>query len=504
MVAGRQFVRSARRALASVVPLLGVMACRDEPTRSTLYTVEASLSGEPGAVVGSIVTPAPAFVVRTARGEALANVPVSITITRGNGSLRNAPLRTGIGITSIGEWTLDTVAGVNEIRIAAGSAAPVTVIVVGNAAPPARIMPDETALGAFAGDFLNNRLTLRVLDRYGNPVAGVPVELAVRTGGGEVSPTTLVTDMNGLASGITWRLGRFGGSQQLIATSGTLRAEIQASIRSDFNPVVRIMGSSVPPELTDALAVAIDRIHGTIVGDIDDVRVLNFDLSRCGLHGSLNETVDDVVIFVQVTPIDGVGRVLASAGPCVSRTQSRFPVIGIMRFDSDDVAALAANGRVSAVVLHEMLHVIGIGTLWQTPEMLTGAGTTDPRFLGALAASHCISSGGLASCSDGRVPVENTGGAGTREAHWRESSFDAEVMTGFVEPNAEMPFSTMSIASLADLGYTINLLAGDPFQVPVPGSVSPRLSPHLLAPWEIISLPLFEISPTGLLRPISR
>jgi hypothetical protein len=29
------------------------------------------------------------------------------------------------------------------------------------------------------------------------------------------------------------------------------------------------------------------------------------------------------------------------------------------------------------------------------------------------------------------VPVENSGGSGTRDAHWRESEFGNEVMTGY-------------------------------------------------------------------------
>src|SRR5574338_47292 len=145
-----------------------------------------------------------------------------------------------------------------------------------------------------------------------------------------------------------------------------------------------------------------------------------------------------IVIFATVAPIDGVGRVLASAGPCVLRTQSRFPVIGIMRFDSEDIEALTTNGRLPAVVLHEMLHVIGIGSLWRTRDMLLGATTADPRFTGVKAGAQCIASGGLSDCADGRVPVENLGGTGTADVHWRESIFDREVMTGFVELNSDM------------------------------------------------------------------
>ena len=502
MVAGRRFVRSVTSALVSLAPLAGLAACGDEPTSATAaFSIEGSLSGEPDAVVGTIVTPAPAFVVRNSAGDVLANVSVTITITKGDGTLHNAPLRTGIGPTPVGEWTLDTLAGVNEIRIVAGSAPPVTISVTGIAGPPASVSAGGT-LDGLAGDFLNSPFVLRVRDRYGNPVPGAGIYLTIGKGGGEVTPSELTTDDSGAASGIAWRLGRFGGSQQLVATVGSLRAEIAATIRSGFDPVIKPMGQPLPQALSAALTAAAERIRATIVGDAADVPVLNFDLSRCGLQGAtLNETVDDVVIFAMVTPIDGVGQVLASAGPCVLRTQSRFPVIGLMRFDADDIAALTANGRLSAVVLHEMLHVIGIGTLWRTRDMLIGSSTTDPRFIGALAGAQCVTSGGLSNCSDGRVPVENAGGTGTAEVHWRESVFDREVMTGFVEPDADMPFSTISIASLEDLGYRVNLLSADAFRVLPPTPVSLRLSPQLLPPWETVVQPLFEVTQTGWLRP---
>jgi hypothetical protein len=505
VVAGRRFVRSAAAALVRLVPVVALVACRDEPTSATApFTIEASLSGEPDVAVGTIVTPAPAFVVRNSKGDALVDVPVTITITKGDGTLKNAPLRTAAGLTSVGDWTLDTIARPNEITIVAGSAPPAKISLVGMAGPPASVSADAGPLDGLAGDFLSGLFRLRVRDRYGNPVGGVALDLAVEKGGGEVAPSSVMTDDNGIASGITWRLGRHGGSQQLLATVGSLRTGIAAAIRSGFDPVVRVQGQALPAALSAALASAVDRLHAGIIGDIGDVPVLNFDMSRCGLQGgtTLNETVDDLVIFAMVTPIDGVGKVLASAGPCMLRTQSRFPVIGIMRFDSDDINALASNGRLSAVVLHEMLHVIGIGTLWRTRDMIVGMSTADPRFIGLLAAGQCVTSGGLTNCSDGRVPVENTGGSGTAEVHWRESVFDAEVMTGFVEATAEMPFSGISIASLQDLGYVVNLLSADPFQVPLPGSVSPRLSPQLLAPWETLSPPAFEITAAGWLRPI--
>ncbi len=489
-------------ALLRLTPVIALAACRDEPTSATApYSIEASLSTGHDLVVGTRVTPAPTFVVRNAVGDALANVPVSISVTRGSGTLQNVPLRTAAGPTSVGEWTLDTLATVNEIMIVAGSAPPVKVMVSGVAGPAANVAAAAGTLDGLAGDFLSGLFTLRVRDRYGNPVGGAGIDLTVAKGGGEVSPASLTTDGTGMANGIAWRLGRLGGKQQLVATVGSLRAEIGASIRSGFDPSVRVHGPALPENMMSALTIAVDRLHAGIVGDVSDVPILNFDMSRCGVQGAtLTETVDDLVIFAIVTPIDGVGRVLASAGPCMLRTQSRFPVIGVMRFDLDDIDALAANGRLPAVVLHEMLHVIGVGTLWRTRDMVVGSGTSDPRFSGTLAGAQCISSGGFSNCSDGRVPVENLGGSGTAEVHWRESVFDREVMTGFVESNADMPLSGMTFASLEDLGYTTNLLSADPFLISVPAAVSPRLSPQLLPPWETVVAPLLEVTSAGWIR----
>jgi hypothetical protein len=466
------------------------------------FAIEASLSGQPEVIAGEVVTPSPRFIIRNASGDILANLPVAITVTKGKGTLRNAPLRTASsGSTSIGEWTLDTLAVTNELTIAAGSAPPLKITIVGRSGPVVRIARDGGMLDGLAGD-VSSAVVLRARDRYGNPVRGISIELAIATGGGDVSPHVVTTDAAGVAAGVMWRLGRLGGPQRLVATSGAVRADIDASIRSGFNPNVR-SAAPLPASIQEALTAAVNRLNAAVIGDLADVPVFNFDMSRCGLQSlTLSETIDDVVIFAIVAPIDGAGKILASAGPCILRTQSRLPLIGLMRFDADDIGALAENGRLNAVVLHEMLHVIGFGPLWR--DLLAGSGGSNPKFTGALAAAQCIAAGGLSDCSDGRVPVENTGGSGTAEVHWRESVFDSEVMTGFVEGVADMPFSSMTIASLADLGYTINLLARDPFQVPVPGSVSPRLSPQLLAPWEIISLPLFEITPAGVLRSIPR
>jgi hypothetical protein len=64
----------------------------------------------------------------------------------------------------------------------------------------------------------------------------------------------------------------------------------------------------------------------------------------------------------------------------------------------------------------------------------------------------------------GKVPVEDTGGEGTADAHWREAVLDNELMTGFIG-SGQNPLSRITIASLADQGYTVDPAAADDFSL---------------------------------------
>ena len=133
-----------------------------------------------------------------------------------------------------------------------------------------------------------------------------------------------------------------------------------------------------------------------------------------------------------------------------------------MSFDTADLAQMQANGTLVDVITHEMGHVIGIGTIWKDKGLLAGAGSTDPTFTGANAKREY---GILRGTGATVVPVENIGGPGTRDSHWRESVFRNELMSGFIAaPNN--PISKMTVASLKDLGYVVNLNAAEPYALP--------------------------------------
>lgn len=137
-----------------------------------------------------------------------------------------------------------------------------------------------------------------------------------------------------------------------------------------------------------------------------------------------------------------------------------------MLFDIADLADLEAAGQLEDVILHLMAHVIGIGTFWdalgflQNPS-LDAAGNPiagqDTHFNG----NHAVVAfedrlGGSSYTGGASVPVENGSGGGQRDVHWRESVFDAELMTGVLDLGVPNPLSLLTITSLADHGLAVN------------------------------------------------
>ena len=212
---------------------------------------------------------------------------------------------------------------------------------------------------------------------------------------------------------------------------------------------------------------------------------------------ALGETVPGILIFAQVSPIDGVGNILGSAGPCLVRSSSRLPVIAAMQFDVADMSAMIGNGSLNGVVLHEMMHTLGFGTIWGPDEQGEVAlpGGTDPRYAGSVGVAEYAALGAADAASG--APVENTGGTGTRGSHWRESVFRSELMTGWAD--GSLPMSRVTIGALKDFGYDVDLNRADPFTL----SISPARA-SLRAPQRIVEqtlTPIGTVDPNGRISP---
>lgn len=179
-------------------------------------------------------------------------------------------------------------------------------------------------------------------------------------------------------------------------------------------------------------------------------------------------TIDDVVIEVKLAFIDGPFGILGRAGPRFVRTSDFLTLSGLMEFDSADLDFLAQPGidLFEEVIVHEMGHVLGIGTLWNinapdfnfSRNLLTGT-FEQPYFAGRKANVFWNAEGGT-----DELPVENEFGPGTRFGHWKESTMDNELMTGFLNLG-ENPLSRITAGSMKDLGYG-SASVGESYELP--------------------------------------
>ncbi len=160
------------------------------------------------------------------------------------------------------------------------------------------------------------------------------------------------------------------------------------------------------------------------------------------------ETLDDIIIEVAIASIDGPGGILGQAGPRFARSEDYLTLSGVMFFDVADLAFLDQLDLFEEVIVHEMGHVLGVGSLWRFFRTLREGPVSNPYFTGKYANVQWGAEGGT-----GELPIENMGGAGTRLSHWRESALRNELMTGFLNLG-ENPLSRITAASMRDLGYT--------------------------------------------------
>jgi Leishmanolysin len=244
-----------------------------------------------------------------------------------------------------------------------------------------------------------------------------------------------------------------------VARRGKAAAAVAPSEPSEFTIVVRFEGGLTDSQ-KNAFKSAADRWTRVIIGDLPAVVVRG-------------ETIDDLLIVASGVNIDGTSGILGQAGPTHLRPQNAgaaalLPARGIMEFDIADLARMEADGSLGDVITHEMGHVLGVGTIWEDKSLLRGAGTSTPTFIGQGAMQEYATLRGATDLI--AVPVENSGGQGTRDSHWKDDVFGNELMTGFVR-NAGNPLSQMTTASLQDLGYAVDLSATEPYNLPLPGAL---------------------------------
>ena len=442
-----------------------------------------------------------------AQGNPVPGATVTFVVTLGGGSLGTPAATTDAEGRASTTFTPGTVAGAPQLVAASVPSASISAVFTATtvAGPAATI---DIAAGnnqqATSGTVVPTPPAVLVRDVHENPVSGVPVTFEVVSGGGSITGGVTITDDRGIAQVGSWTLGSAGpnvlrATAQVEGISGNPVSFTALPSSSSFNILVRYVGEATQSQ-RQAVARAESRWENLILGDLEEAR-LRAAAGTCGSGSpAVDDTVDDVMIFIMMQPIDGPGRVLGSAGPCYIRNTSSLPVLGTMRFDSEDLEAIEAEGLLEAVILHEMGHVLGFGSLWglqgllADPSLPEGGVPADPHFTGPQAIAAFNEVGG-ATYTLAKVPVENTGGEGTADGHWRESVFGSELMTGFVNAGNN-PLSQVTLAALADQGYAVNLGGADPYSLAVALGET-RAQARLALGNDLLDVPIRRVDSAG-------
>ena len=228
----------------------------------------------------------------------------------------------------------------------------------------------------------------------------------------------------------------------------------------------------VPEPVRKAAEWAAKRWSEVIVGDLPDVN--DPDL---GLIDDFRMTVGMGLLDTLFTGNKPGGTLANATAIAFRRDGQRLPYLGIAGVDPAD----AQDPQLRNIMLHEFGHALGFGTLWIDKNLSLNAGptnaTTNPVYVGANAVREYNAA---FQTSLTAIPIENMTagvagkyGDGSFGAHWRESVMGNEVMTSLSEyAGVPMPLSRITVAAMADLGYTVDYAAADPY---TPSSRPPGL-----------------------------
>jgi hypothetical protein len=211
----------------------------------TLAFNATALTGHPGrvmqrtgdaqfATVGKALPIPPSVVVRDEYGNPVANTRVTFISGKGSSRVEHTVVSGPDGRAVSRGWVMGTTSGPQELFVFAVGAQPTTFRASAIADRPAQLLiVSRVATTGRIGTIVANSPSVRVIDRYGNPVIGTPVAFANRRGQTRFE-VVVKTDSAGVATFTQWTLGSEPGVYVLLATVPSL-------------PPVEFKATALPP-----------------------------------------------------------------------------------------------------------------------------------------------------------------------------------------------------------------------------------------------------------------
>ncbi|MCY4571418.1 MAG: hypothetical protein OXF01_01350, partial [Gemmatimonadetes bacterium] len=239
-----------------------------------------------------------------------------------------------------------------------------------------------------------------------------------------------------IAGGVLWMEPRSEGEVVLevtatdaggLAASQRVALEVGPAPDPDRFNINLVFGSGFSERHREVARQAADRWEEIVVGDLSNVPLDGY-LPPCGLNDGpgIAGDIDDVVILMNRVP-DGP----AHANSCATREASGLHFWSSTKYPPGYFAPdFERWDSFYTVVLHEIGHVLGIGSVKWLNMLRTLPNTEPPDeyFPGPLAIQAFNAAGGRTH-DGGKVPVQDGRELGS-SVHWRFRVFGREVMAG--------------------------------------------------------------------------
>jgi hypothetical protein len=216
----------------------------------------ASIGKAPSGRSGEPLPDAVGIRVADSAGTPVADVPVVWEADGGGSIAGDAPRTDSLG-EATARWTLGPRSGAQQAYAQVGSSRAVPRFALRATALPGRAAALATVRSApfrgEAGRALASPVELRVSDRAGNPVPGIPVTL--RPSSGSVSMRAPVTDSSGKAA-VVWTLGPAAGPQRLLASAPGVDRQVEIAAVARPGKAEKVVLEGVPPSAPAGRALA--------------------------------------------------------------------------------------------------------------------------------------------------------------------------------------------------------------------------------------------------------
>ncbi|ANE43132.1 excalibur calcium-binding domain-containing protein [Deinococcus puniceus] len=258
---------------------------------------------------------------------------------------------------------------------------------------------------------------------------------------------------------------------RLLCLGATLTCAPAANAQAaPFAVEVRYLGKALNASQQATVREAAARVSALIASPFQPV-TLELPANSCDSNlPRIRERVQQFFVFVRVLDL-GEDK-YAEAAPCELQDGSYLPIYGVIDLNSTVLPDLPKIDLLDTMI-HEMLHALGVGTLWEADYRVSLSGDSDDKnlitkvngkyyYTGAKGLAAYRNLGGKVGAG---IPLDADAG------HWAGGAVCSEILSGDAGDYTGRvnPVSPLTLGALEDLGYRVNRAAGNRYTLPLNG-----------------------------------